>query len=109
MDCQPPSASSCQSSLRSAGALSLDLTSARRRLLAPLAAGLALGGRRALQSVALVAGEAHDVVVVVAVADGAAVDGAAWVAACDRCSRPGRRAKRKSGGEDGGGKAAKKG
>lgn len=67
----------------SAGATRLEPTSACRRLLAPLAGGLALGGRRPFQSVAFVAGEAHHVIVVEAVASGASVDGAARVAAGD--------------------------
>lgn len=63
--------------------LGLEPTSAGGGLLAPLAGGLALGGGRPFQSVAFVAGEAHHVVVVEAVARGASVDGAAGVAAGD--------------------------
>lgn len=68
----------------SVGAGSLEPTSACRGLLAPLAGGLALGGRRPFQSVAFVAGETHHVIVVEAIASGASVDGAARVAAGDR-------------------------
>lgn len=64
-------------------------TSARGWLLAPLAVGLALGRRWSFHRVAFVAGETHHVVVVEALADGAAVDGTAGVAARDGC--PGER------------------
>lgn len=67
----------------SVGAVRLEPTPACRGLLAPLAGGLALGGRRPFQSVAFVAGEAHHVIVVEAIASGASVDGAARVAAGD--------------------------
>lgn len=61
------------------------VTPACGRLLAPLAVGLALGRRRSFHGVAFVAGETHHVVVVEAVADGAAVDGTAGMAARDGC------------------------
>ena len=62
-------------------------TSAGGGLLAPLAAGLALGGGGALQGVALVAGKAHHVIVVEALPGGPPIDGAARVATGDRCAR----------------------
>lgn len=68
-----------------AGAAAPDRTSTRRWLLAPLAVGLALGCRRSLHGVAFVAGEAHHVVVVEAIANGAAVDRATGMAARDGC------------------------
>lgn len=55
--------------------------------LAPLAGGLALGPRRALHHIAHVAGEAHHVIQVKAVAYGASVDGATWVPAADGYKR----------------------
>lgn len=61
------------------------VTPACGRLLAPLAVGLALGRRRSFHGVAFVAGETHHVVVVEAVADGAAVNGTAGMAARDGC------------------------
>lgn len=66
-----------------------DRTSTRRWLLAPLAVGLALGCRRSLHGVAFVAGETHHVVVVEALANGAAVDRTTGMAARDGC--PGER------------------
>lgn len=54
--------------------------------MAPLPVGLTLGPRRALHHVAHVAGEAHHVVQVEAVAHRAAVDGAARVATADSCA-----------------------
>lgn len=77
------SQSSCQSFIHSAGPLQLDLTSACRWLMAPLAAGLALGCRGSFQGVAFVAGETHHIIVVEAIACGAAIDRAARVATCD--------------------------
>ncbi len=74
----------CQSFICSAGAL--DFTSACWWLLAPLAVGLALGCGRSLQGVAFVAGEAHHVIVVEAVACSASVDRAARVATRDSYS-----------------------
>lgn len=59
------------------------LTSACRWLLAPLAAGLALSCGGSFQGVAFVAGEAHHIIVVEAIAYGAAVDGATRVATCN--------------------------
>lgn len=61
----------------------LDLTSACWWLLAPLATGLALSCGGSFQSVAFVAGEAHNVVVVEAIACGAAIDRATGVATGD--------------------------
>lgn len=51
--------------------------------MAPLPVSLALGARRALHDVARVAGEAHHVVQVEAVPNGAPVDGTARVTAAD--------------------------
>lgn len=53
--------------------------------LAPLAVGLALSPHWALHHIARVAGEAHHIIQVKAVAYGASVDGAAWVPATDGC------------------------
>lgn len=51
--------------------------------LAPLAVGLALSPHWALHHIAHVAGEAHHIIQVKAVAYGASIDGAAWVPAAD--------------------------
>lgn len=69
--------------MHSAGTVCRDLTSTCRRLLAPLAVGLAMGCGRPLEGVAFVAGEAHNVIVVEANTCGAAIDRAARVATCD--------------------------
>lgn len=53
--------------------------------LAPLPVGLALSPHWALHHIAHVAGEAHHIIQVKAVAYGAAIDRAAWVTAADGC------------------------
>lgn len=69
-----------------AGLQTKDLTPTRRWLLAPLTVGLALSCGRSFQSVPFVAGEAHHIVVVEAIACGAAIYRAARVATRDSLS-----------------------
>lgn len=72
--------------VHAAGVLWLDLTPASWRLVAPLTVGLALSCGGSFQGVTFVAGEVHHIIVVEAIACGAAIDRATRVAACDSLS-----------------------